>query len=130
MPRFSRTSMSRLETCDERLQALFARVIEGWDCTILEGHRDKTAQNAAFEEGNSKLRWPDGKHNRLPSIAVDVAPYPIDWGNTKRFYAFAGYVIGIAEEMDIPIRWGGDWDGDRDLDDQSFNDLVHFEIDE
>jgi len=28
--------------------------------------------------------------------------------------------------MEIPIRWGGDWDRDHCLSDQSFDDLVHF----
>lgn len=128
MPRFSATSRSRLANCDESLQRLFERVVSRWDCTVVEGHRDQEAQDRAFREGKSQLRWPNGKHNRLPSRAVDVAPYPIDWGNTKRFYAFGGYVLGVAEEMGIELRWGGDWDGDRDLDDQSFNDLVHFEL--
>ena len=29
--------------------------------------------------------------------------------------------------MDIKIRWGGNWDG-GDLEQQSFDDLVHFEL--
>lgn len=128
MPRFSATSRNRLATCDESLQRVFERVVSRWDCTVVEGHRDQEAQDRAFREGKSKLRWPNGKHNRLPSRAVDVAPYPIDWGNTKRFYAFGGYVLGVAEEMGIALRFGGDWDSDRDLDDQSFNDLIHFEL--
>jgi peptidoglycan L-alanyl-D-glutamate endopeptidase CwlK len=68
----------------------------------------------------------NSKH--LTGNAVDLAPYPIDWKNTKRFYHFAGIVLGVATEMGIRIRWGGDWDMDDDLDDQSFMDLVHFEI--
>jgi peptidoglycan L-alanyl-D-glutamate endopeptidase CwlK len=26
------------------------------------------------------------------------------------------------------IRWGGDWDGDQDFRDQTFDDLAHFEL--
>lgn len=130
MPSFSRKSRENLNTCDERLQRLFNEIIKHWDCTILEGHRGKEEQQAAYEDGKSQIQWPNGKHNKYPSRAVDVAPYPIDWQNTRRFDAFSGYVLGVARMMGIPIRWGGDWDGDRDLDDQSFNDLVHFEIDE
>lgn len=44
-----------------------------------------------------------------------------------RWYYFGGFVLGTAEEMNIDIRWGGDWDGDRSLEDQSFHDLPHFE---
>ena len=39
-------------------------------------------------------------------------------------------VMGVAKQMNLPIRWGGDWDMDNDLDDSNFLDLVHFEIKE
>ena len=42
--------------------------------------------------------------------------------------SFAGYVQGVAEQLGIKIRWGGDWDSDFDFKDQTFNDLVHFEL--
>jgi peptidoglycan L-alanyl-D-glutamate endopeptidase CwlK len=128
MPAFSAISRDRLDTCDHRLQVLFEEVVREYDCAVLVGHRGEAEQSAAFESGKSKLRWPESKHNSDPSLAVDVAPHPISWTNTKRFYHFAGYVKGLADLLDIPIRWGGDWDGDEDLDDQNFNDLVHFEL--
>ena len=64
----------------------------------------------------------------MPSLAIDAAPSPIDWNDRERFFYFAGVVKGVAEEMGIKIRWGGDWDGDNDFDDQTFDDLVHFEL--
>lgn len=128
MPAFGTRSKRQLRSCHPRLQELFNTVVEQYDCTVLEGHRGEAAQNAAFASGNSKLKWPNGKHNAYPSRACDVSPYPIDWENTKRFYHFAGFVQGVATGMGIQIRWGGDWDGDNDLDDQKFNDLVHFEL--
>ena len=36
--------------------------------------------------------------------------------------------MGIASQMGIDIIWGGDWDGDTDLKDNAFDDLVHFEL--
>jgi len=120
--------MHRLRTCDSWLQRLFERVVLQYDCSVLTGHRGEEAQHEAFLSGKSKLDWPDGNHNSYPSRAIDVAPWPIDWENRKRFYHFAGYVLGVAEILAIPIRWGGDWDSDYDLDDQTFNDLVHFEL--
>lgn len=128
MAEFGRTSRRRLKTCHPLLKHLFQQVVERYDCSILTGHRTKASQNKAVREGKSKLAWPKGNHNKKPSLAVDVAPYPIDWQNTKRFYHFAGFVQGLANELHIPIRWGGDWDRDFDLDDQTFNDLVHFEL--
>ena len=130
MPRFSKRSLGRLETCDERLQELFKEVVKRFDCTIIEGHRGEEKQNAAYKKGNSKVKYPNGKHNKLPSIAVDVAPYPIDWSDRDRFNYFGGYVIGIAQQMGLNIRWGGDWDQDTKTKDNRFDDLVHFEIKE
>ena len=130
MPKFSRKSLSKLETCDKRLQDLFLRVVKKFDCTILEGHRGKDRQNKLFNEGKSKLKYPKGKHNSLPSKAVDVAPYPIDWNDRERFTYFAGYVVGIAYQMGLKIRWGGDWDMDTQVKDNNFDDLPHFEIKE
>ena len=130
MPKFSKKSLSKLETCDKRLQDLFLRVVKKFDCTILEGHRSKDRQKKLFDEGKSKLKYPKGKHNSLPSKAVDVAPYPIDWNDRERFTYFAGYVVGIAYQMGLKIRWGGDWDMDTQVKDNNFDDLPHFEIKE
>ena len=130
MPRFSTRSKSRLNTCDEKLVKLFEEVVKGFDCTIIEGHRGQKKQDEAYNKGNSKVKFPNGKHNKSPSLAVDVAPYPIDWRDRDRFEFFAGYVLGIASQMGIKIRWGGDWDMDTKTKDNKFDDLVHFEIKE
>ena len=128
MPRFSESSKNKLDTCHTKLQQLMHVVVYNYDCTVLVGHRTEEAQTKAFDEGNSKVQWPDSKHNSQPSLAVDVAPYPIIWDDKERFYHFAGYVLGVASSMDIKLRWGGDWDGDHDFKGQTFNDLVHFEL--
>lgn len=129
---FSPSSLEKLETSTQLLQDIFHAASRFIDCTILEGHREEAEQEGAFESGASKKHWPYGTHNKKPSTAVDAAPYPVCWDETpknlKRFYYFAGIVKGIAFLMGIPIRWGGDWDSDNDLNDQTFNDLVHFEI--
>jgi peptidoglycan L-alanyl-D-glutamate endopeptidase CwlK len=134
MPHFGKASFSKLSTCHPDLQTLFYEVIKSFDCAVLEGHRSKEDQEAAFKAGNTELHWPSGKHNSLPSMAVDVAPYPIDLNNTKRFYWFAGYVMGIASrlkdegKMTHGVRYGGDWNSNKEIDDQTFKDLVHFEL--
>ena len=128
MPSFSRASKDQLATCDHRLQALFEEVVRVFDCKILEGHRNQEKQHAAFVSGHSKLDWPNGNHNAMPSKAVDVAPYPVDWTDRERMTFFAGYVLGVAKGMGLNIRWGGDWDRDWQVKDNNFDDLVHFEI--
>jgi hypothetical protein len=32
--------------------------------------------------------------------------------------------------MNIKIRWGGDWDSDNIMKDQTFNDLPHFQLED
>lgn len=129
MPAFGARSLRSLSTAHPDLQRLFAAVVEHYDCTVTEGHREQAAQDAAFASGASRVRWPHGKHNSIPSRAVDVYPYPVNFKQRERFYHFAGFVQGMAAAMGISIRWGGDWDGDRDIYDQSFYDLPHFELD-
>jgi peptidoglycan L-alanyl-D-glutamate endopeptidase CwlK len=128
MATFSAISRERLESCDPRLQTVFNEVVKFFDCSILEGHRGQALQHLYFTQGKSKLDWPNGEHNSIPSKAVDAMPCPIDWKDTNRICYFAGFVVGIAAHMGIKIRWGKDWDGDRDLNDQTFNDGPHFEV--
>ena len=128
MPSFGKSSQDKLATCDPRLQKVFNEVVKYFDCTVIEGHRGEEAQNKAFAEGKSKLKYPQGKHNKIPSLAADVLPYQIDWNDTNRMRYFAGFVVGIAATMGIKLRWGGDWNQNTELKDNSFNDLPHFEL--
>ena len=128
MPHFGERSMQRLSSCHPDLQRLFNEVIKYYDCTILCGYRNENEQNKAYKEGRPKVKFPNGKHNKMPSLAVDVAPYPIDWNDLNRFYMFVGIVRGIAAQMNIQIRCGADWDGDMTTKDQNFHDLPHFEL--
>ena len=133
MPSFSKSSTERLEQCDPRIQEVLQEVVKHFDCTVMCGHRGEEEQNEAFRTGRSKLEFPRSKHNGLPSMAVDVAPYypgtpHIRWNDTGGFRYFAGFVVGIAASKGIKMRWGGDWDSDRDVTDNNFNDLPHFEI--
>lgn len=134
MPKFSQKSKNNLDTCHPDLRYIFNTVIRHFDCTILEGHRSKERQNAAYEAGKSQLSYPQSKHNKQPSMACDVIPYPVDWHDLARIRYFAGFVMGTARILrltgciDHEIRWGGDWSMDTQLKDNSFNDLVHFEL--
>ena len=129
MAKFGRTSKNRLATCDERLQEVFNEVIKFVDCSVLEGHRGKQRQNDLFDEGKTKVTYPNGRHNSDPSRAVDVTPYPVDWKDRERQTLFAGFVLGIATGMGIKLRWGGDWDQDFQVMDNRFDDFPHFELD-
>lgn len=128
MNRYSALSEMRLQSCHEDLQRLFRKVLESYDHTIICGHRDEFFQEEAVRLGRSEKKWPTSKHNKLPSLAVDAAPYPIDWEDRARFYHFAGFVKAVAWSMGIKIRCGCDWDNDNEFKDQNFHDLPHFEL--
>ena len=128
MPHFGRKSKERLNTCENNLQKVFNEVIKHVDCSVLEGHREKDRQNKLYKEGKTKVKYPNGRHNRQPSSAVDVTPYPVDWKDRERQTLFAGFVIGVASQMGINLRWGGDWDQDFQVVDNRFDDFPHFEL--
>ena len=135
--RFSQKSSEKLDTCHGELRVLFKRVLEvcPLDITIIEGMRSNERQQELYDTGMSKLQAGQSKHNvteKEPlSRAVDVAPLTengIEWENRELWLHFGGYVKGVAREMGIPIRWGGDWDGDFSFKDQTFHDMPHFEL--
>lgn len=128
MPKFGTESRKNLATAHPDLQLLFEAVVRGFDCKISCGHRTKAEQDGAFRNGKSEKQYPDGKHNRQPSMAVDADPFPVNYKNLDRYYFFGGFVKKTAELLGIKIRWGGDWDGDTQTNDQNFNDLAHFEL--
>ena len=142
MPKFSKRSKGKLATCHDDLQKLFNKVIERFDCSIICGHRGKEDQDDAFARGVSKLRWPRSKHNKVPSLAVDVVPYPCDWEALnapktfpyryklamERFEKLAREVHLVSLSLGIRVRHGADWDMDGDTGDEKFQDWPHWEL--
>lgn len=128
MPKFGRRSRERLNTCHPDLQKIFNEVIKYVDCSVLCGYRNKEDQNKAYIDGKSDAKFPEGRHNRKPSLAVDVMRYPVDWEDYERMTLFAGFVLGIAKSMNIKLIWGNDWDGDFDTRDTNLKDYPHFEL--
>ena len=150
MGQFSAASLAQRATLHPELQRLLDRVVVGFDCTILEGKRSEAQQRLNVAKGVSKTMA--SKHVYpldQPSLAADVAPYPLKWPDQKlrklalagdpaamaeyvkqvaMWYAFGGYVMGMADAMGVPLRWGADWDGDWVIVDQTFDDLPHYEL--
>lgn len=118
--RFGHTSLVNLSTAHPALQKIFHEVIKHRDCTVLCGHRGKNEQDAAFLSGNSQAQWGESPHNKYPSMAVDVMPYPINWDDLKGIHEFAGFVQGVASQMGINMKWGGRF--------KSFFDGPHYEL--
>jgi peptidoglycan L-alanyl-D-glutamate endopeptidase CwlK len=130
MARFGASSEAQLNTCDPMLQAVLRRAVMIMDFSVLKGHRGEREQNDAYATGHSTKQYPDSTHNGYPSKGVDIAPYPIDWEDTERFVYLAGVIKAVAWYMGIGIRWGGDWDNDNNLAEETFRDYGHFELKE
>lgn len=134
MYKFGSKSQGNLDECHIDLQKIANEVIKAYDFTVYEGRRDQATQDKYYHAGKSKLKYPKSKHNKQPSMALDCAPYPIDWNDKKRFYYLAGamkqaaVMLKAKGEITHTLRWGGDWDMDGDFKDQSFEDLPHFEL--
>jgi peptidoglycan L-alanyl-D-glutamate endopeptidase CwlK len=114
------------------MQLIFNEVAEIWPIRIVCGHRGEQEQNEAYDKGFSKLKFPNSKHNKTPSLAVDVVPLKhggvIDWKDQHEFYALARYALIVAKRIGVTIRWGGDWDMDGDWRDETFLDMAHYEL--
>jgi peptidoglycan L-alanyl-D-glutamate endopeptidase CwlK len=96
------------------------------DFSVICGFRGEKEQNEAYSSGHSKLKWPQSKHNKIPSEAVDIVPYPIDWNDERRFRDLGQVVKEIWDRLPpektegYELSWGGDW--------KSFKDFPHFEL--
>ena len=131
MRRWSNASQRRIDELEPDLALIMTEVRNTVaDISIVTGYRGEAEQNQKFDEGKSQVRFPHGKHNTLPSRAVDFQPYPLPRRKEKLWASLAyiaGRAIEIGQRHGRIIRWGGDWDGDGDLTDQNFDDLYHLE---
>ena len=87
------------------------------DFTVIEGVRNINRQRELVKAGKSTTM--NSRH--ITGHAVDMVPWPVDWDDLERFEVVAEAMKAAAEELDIPIVWGGDW--------KSFYDAPHFELD-
>ena len=124
MPRFGSRSRRRLKGVDTKLVNVLNETIKLMDITVIEGVRSKKRQAELLKKGATKVKY--SKH--MEGKAVDVAPYPIQWDDRERFHYMGGIVRGVASQMGIKVRWGGDWDNDGEIKDNNFDDLVHIEL--
>ena len=94
-----------------------AITITGVDFTVIEGIRNISRQRELYRAGKSTTM--NSRH--ITGHAVDMVPYPVDWDDLERFETMAEAMKLAAEELEIPIVWGGDW--------KSFYDAPHFQLD-
>jgi len=140
MAKWSSKSQAKLDTCHSDIQLIANTVLEIHDCSVLEGHRGEQKQNEYYSNGTSQVKFPDGTHNTLPSMGIDIAPYkkgddPYDMENVLYF---AGIVMAVAHQLYVDgkishlLRWGGNWSTEADakfaFDRNGFFDGIHFEL--
>lgn len=82
------------------------------DFTIIETVRTLEKQKEYFKKGATKTL----KSRHIPKTnisgyceAVDIAPYPINWNDINRFNKLSEHILKKAEQLNIPITWGGTW---------------------
>ena len=135
-PRFPHSVLEVARTAEQQAQ----NVATGVSQTLDSRHLDGPPANAV-DAAPDPLRWPKLPQQLealLMSVGVQDRPgfRTLLAGYVKqvaRWYYFGGYVLGTADQMrrhgelTRPVRWGGDWNGDRQVDDQRFDDLPHFE---
>lgn len=112
-------SMQSLSGVHPDMVAVVKKAIEitGVDFTVIEGIRNINRQRELFKAGKSTTM--NSRH--ITGHAVDMVPWPVDWEDLERFEVMSEAMKAAAEELEIPIVWGGDW--------KSFYDAPHFELD-
>ena len=111
-------SLQSLSGVHPDMVAVVKRAIEitEQDFTVIEGIRNVNRQRALLKAGKSTTM--NSRH--ITGHAVDMVPWPVDWNDLERFEVVSEAMKAAAEELEIPIVWGGDW--------KSFYDGPHFEL--
>jgi len=142
MPKYSKSSLSKLATCHQDIQAIFHYVIKQYDNTVVFGLRTAEEQYELYKKGRKFIgdewliededrivTYRDGfikKSNHQSGMAIDVIPYPGGWhAKERRFFELAGtvkataYLLKKYGDISHDIEWGYDlWEWD----------LAHFQL--
>lgn len=132
--------LKRLDNVDERLWRVltlantFWQNREGYDLMVVEGLRSQERQDELYAQGRTKpgkiVTWTrNSKH--CVGKAMDVAPVKgsmIPWDRAYLFDAMAACILDAAKQLDVPLRWGGNFDGDAIPHEKGESDSPHFEL--
>lgn len=123
---FDALSAKRLSQAHPLIQQVMNEARNHIAFTVMDSQRGRDAQEYAFRKGHSKAHFGQSAHNWSPAIAVDLAPVPLDWSSPKHFIELSKVILPIAKEMNIILRWGGDWNMDGSTSDGW--DFPHYEL--
>ena len=126
-------NLERLRAVHHDLWSVAIAVMEHIPTVVVFGWRGEKEQTEAFITGHSEKPWPTSKHNAMKdgrplSLAVDMMPHPVNWEDREQLTLFAGFVMGLATQKGIKLRYGGDWNQNWQVSDNILDDLVHFEL--
>jgi len=115
--------------------AAIATTVE--DFTVLEGVRTLARQRELYARGRSTpgqiVTWTmSSNHFRNARTgfghAVDLAPFPVNWKDSRRFDQLALVMFRAAALEGVKLRWGADWDQDGKPRERGESDSPHFEL--
>jgi len=132
MFKWGKKSNRNRETLSPDLRTIADKVLSYnlMDCMIDCSYRNDSEQDRLYAIHRSKVKWPKSKHNQLPSLAMDLVPIINGKASWNKLHCcfLAGLVQATAKELEVKLRWGGNWDMDHEpITDQDFQDLAHFE---
>lgn len=123
---FSKTSLQKLNTVDQKLQLLANEVIKisPIDFSITEGFRGRMKQKELYNEGKSKTL----KSKHCECKAIDIVCCKEGYKEPLRdIYIVIGLFLAKAKELNINIRVGALWDNNSTKD-NNFIDAFHIEL--
>lgn len=120
--KFSQRSLDNLNGVHPDLVKVVYRAlsISEQDFVVVEGVRTKEKQIEYIKKGASKTM--NSRH--LTGHAVDLYPYvggKLEMNDWATFLKVAKAMKQAAQELNVPVVWGGDW--------TKFRDGPHFELD-
>ena len=129
----SQRSLDKLQGVNPRLVSVVKRAIEltTQDFMVLEGLRTKERQAELYAQGRTApgniVTW-TMQSRHTDGDAVDLVPYPLDWNDTGKFDAISRAMFKAADELNVAIRWGADWNDNGKPREKGESDSPHFEL--
>lgn len=113
-------SLDRLSGVHPSLVSVVKRAIEITECdfAVLEGVRSVTRQEQLVRAGASQTM--NSRH--ITGHAIDLGAYlggSVRW-DWPLYYKIADAMKQAADELQVPLEWGGDW--------KRFKDGPHFQL--
>lgn len=128
--RWTPQAITIIDTMHPALREVLLEVGRTMDVLVIAGYRSREEQDALKRDGQSLHGWPNSLHNRLPALAMDIAPYPAGEDSPERMAYLAGCVLQQARAFGFRLAWAADADADHIFNAESFSPPVwrHFRL--